>query len=92
MQYIPKPKRFEVATRSIPYILHSVYKEGETMFTYEVWKDIVVKEYRKNKLELFDIFVAIFLSVVTIPLDIITSPIEIISGIIYLILKNRRNK
>lgn len=62
------------------------------MLTYIVWKDYVIIEYKKNKLELFDIFAAMFFSIATIPIDILISPIEIVSGIIYLILKNRRNK
>lgn len=64
------------------------------MLTYIVWNDFVIKEYRKNhlNLELFDIFVAMFFSILTIPMDILISPIEIISGTIYLILKNRRNR
>ena len=64
------------------------------MFTYKVWEEFVISEYRRSysKLELLDIATAMFFSIFTIPIDIIASPIEIISGIIYLILKNRRNR
>lgn len=64
------------------------------MFTYIVWDDFVISEYKKNglNLELFDIIIAMLFSIITIPIDIIISPIEIISKIIYLILKNKCKK
>lgn len=64
------------------------------MFTYKVWEEFVISEYRRSysEVELFDIVTAIFFSMFTIPIDIIASPIEIISGIIYLILKRIKEK
>lgn len=64
------------------------------MFTYGVWEDFVISEYKRSysEVELFDIVTAIFFSMFTIPIDIIASPIEIISGIIYLILKRIKEK
>lgn len=64
------------------------------MFTYKVWEEFVISEYRRSysKLELSDIATAMFFSIFTILMDIIASPIEIISGIIYLILKRIKEK
>lgn len=64
------------------------------MFTYKVWEEFVISEYRRSysKVELFDIVTAMAFSMFTIPIDIIASPIEIISGIIYLILKRIKEK
>lgn len=64
------------------------------MFTYKVWEEFVISEYRRSysKLELSDIVTAMFFSIFTILMDIIAIPIEIISGIIYLILKRIKEK
>lgn len=64
------------------------------MFTYKVWEEFVISEYRRSysEVELFDIVTAISFSMFTIPIDIIAGPIEIISGIIYLILKRIKEK
>lgn len=64
------------------------------MFTYKVWEEFVISEYRRSysEVELFDIVTAISFCMFTIPIDIIASPIEIISGIIYLILKRIKEK
>ena len=48
LQYIPKPKRFEVATRSIPYILHSVYKKEVILMTNSERYQKYIKEHCKN--------------------------------------------
>ena len=64
------------------------------MFTYKVWEEFVISEYRRSysKLELSDIVTAMFFSMFAIPIDIIASPIEIISGIICLILKKKKGE
>ena len=63
LQYIPKPKWFEVATRSIPYILHSVYKKEVILMTNQERYQKYIKEHCKNcknnKTNLCDIRIAV---------------------------------
>lgn len=57
------------------------------MITIEIWQEFVIYKIKnpsyEGEVNMWDIFVAIFCTLIVLPLDIILSPIELITIIIY---------
>ena len=57
------------------------------MITIEIWQEFVIdkikRPYIDGELDIWDIFVAICMSIFTIPIDILLLPVELITFIIY---------
>lgn len=64
------------------------------MITIEIWQEFVIdkikRPYIDGELNIWDIYVTVFMSIVSLPVDIILFPVELITFIIYKFLNNKK--